>query len=415
MLYPQDGYWRLRPLAPAGLAPTAFGSSFLIGPVEVEGRPIVKIREVAFDPKARTFTLAFERGGSATVQMARTDQNRHTLEVAFDKADRRPAVRGAALHVRHRLQQRRGPHRRAREGRQGLARGSRSWPSSAPPPPTLWAGRVSPSRHNTSSPDMVFSGFADGRAAGAARQERWRAHQRRCVIAATAGGVPGGANRAAQLVRDRSRRRSSRSSLWMPAAMNRPSTPRPWAAARSVRTASPMARMRARSGVAPRSSPARCTRRGIGRGVRLAGPEHLAAQPLVLGGDASRRTVRRRVPTSTTRSGLAHTNGQLARHASLDQPAIVLHRLGAVVPQAGADDGLGFRKRDTCGRAGARRGHSRARWAQPSACAGSPSRRCGAARCRRRRRWRPRRRGARRSSPARARRRRPGWAHWRRE
>lgn len=39
VLYPQDGYWRLRPLAPAGLAPTAFGSSFLIGPVEVEGRP----------------------------------------------------------------------------------------------------------------------------------------------------------------------------------------------------------------------------------------------------------------------------------------------------------------------------------------------------------------------------------------
>ena len=25
-----------------------------------------------------------------------------------------------------------------------------------------WAGRVSPSRHNTSSPDMVFSAFGDG-------------------------------------------------------------------------------------------------------------------------------------------------------------------------------------------------------------------------------------------------------------
>ena len=66
VLYPQDGYWRLRPLAPAGLAPTAFGSSFLIGPVEVEGRPIVKIKEIAFDPKTRTFTLHFERGGAAT-------------------------------------------------------------------------------------------------------------------------------------------------------------------------------------------------------------------------------------------------------------------------------------------------------------------------------------------------------------
>ena len=77
VLYPQDGYWRLRPLAPAGRAPTAFGSSFLIGPVEVDGRPIVRIREVAFEPKSRTFTLAFERGGSATVAMAKIDQNRH--------------------------------------------------------------------------------------------------------------------------------------------------------------------------------------------------------------------------------------------------------------------------------------------------------------------------------------------------
>ena len=51
VLYPQDGYWRLRPLAPAGMAPTAFGSSFLVGPVEVEGRPIVRIKEVAFDPQ----------------------------------------------------------------------------------------------------------------------------------------------------------------------------------------------------------------------------------------------------------------------------------------------------------------------------------------------------------------------------
>ena len=124
VLYPQDGYWRLRPLAPAGMAPTAFGSSFLLGPVEVEGRPIVRIKEVAFDPKARTFSLQFERGGSATVKMAKTDQNRNTLEIAFDSGDRRPPVRRAALHVRHRLQQRRGPHRRARERRQGLARGA---------------------------------------------------------------------------------------------------------------------------------------------------------------------------------------------------------------------------------------------------------------------------------------------------
>ena len=30
----------------------------------------------------------------------------------------------------------------------------------------VWAGRTTPSRHNTSSPDMVFSAFADGRDSG---------------------------------------------------------------------------------------------------------------------------------------------------------------------------------------------------------------------------------------------------------
>jgi hypothetical protein len=27
----------------------------------------------------------------------------------------------------------------------------------------VWLGRIVPSRHNTSSPDMVFSAFSDGR------------------------------------------------------------------------------------------------------------------------------------------------------------------------------------------------------------------------------------------------------------
>jgi hypothetical protein len=84
VFYPQDGYWRMRPRAPAGLAPTAFGSSLLIGPIEVDGRPLVRIKEIAFDPKARTFTLHYELGGSATLRMAHLDEHRHTLEAAFD-------------------------------------------------------------------------------------------------------------------------------------------------------------------------------------------------------------------------------------------------------------------------------------------------------------------------------------------
>jgi hypothetical protein len=159
VLYPQDGYWRLRPLAPPDRAPTAYGSSFLIGPVEVEGRPIVKLKEVTLDPKTRTFTLQFERGGSATVKMAKTDQNVHALDVAFDKAiDGRPFAAMRSMYIT--------------EFNNDVARiavrekGAKGWREEPimvfkrAVATDVWAGRVVPSRHNTSSPDMVFNGFA---------------------------------------------------------------------------------------------------------------------------------------------------------------------------------------------------------------------------------------------------------------
>ena len=158
VLYPQDGYWRLRPLAPAGMAPTAFGSSFLIGPIEIEGRPIVKIREMAFDAKSRTFSLAFERGGTATVRMAGADHVRHTLEVAFDKViDGRPFAALRSMYVTD------FNNDVARVAvREPGAKGWRESPIMAferAAASEVWAGRIAPSRHNTSSPDMIFAGF----------------------------------------------------------------------------------------------------------------------------------------------------------------------------------------------------------------------------------------------------------------
>jgi hypothetical protein len=164
VLYPQDGYWRLRPMAPAHMAPTAFGSSFLVGPVELEGRPIVKIREVAFDPGSRSFTLAFERGGTARVSTVEIDQRRHTLEIAFDAGIQgRPF---AALRSMYVSELNNDVARIA--VRESGAKGWREEPIMAFKRATaveVWAGRIAPSRHNTSAPDTVFSGFA---AAGAA-------------------------------------------------------------------------------------------------------------------------------------------------------------------------------------------------------------------------------------------------------
>src|SRR5258707_15071140 len=67
VLYPADGYWRARPLPPENLSYSAYGSSFLIWPVETAGRPFVDIREVSFDPATRTFRLAVARRGAATL------------------------------------------------------------------------------------------------------------------------------------------------------------------------------------------------------------------------------------------------------------------------------------------------------------------------------------------------------------
>ncbi|MDX2265232.1 MAG: hypothetical protein NW215_09705 [Hyphomicrobiales bacterium] len=161
VLYPQDGYWRPRPMTPKGFRNTAYGSSFLVGPVEVDGRPLVKLKEVAFDPAKRTFTLGFERGGSATVQMHTISQDKLALNVAFDKpVEGLPFAMMRSMYIT--------------EFNNDVARvavrekGAKGWREdnvmrfSGATATDIWAGRFSPSQHNTTSPDMVFNSFSDG-------------------------------------------------------------------------------------------------------------------------------------------------------------------------------------------------------------------------------------------------------------
>ena len=159
ILYPQDGYWRIRPKAPQGMAPTAFGSSFLVGPVEMDGRPIVRISDVAIDPQAMTLTVTFARGGSATVALASVDHNKTVLDVnlsapiaglpfammrsmyvtEFNNDVARVAVREA------------GAPGWREDGIMTFKGGTAT---------DLWAGRSTISRHNSSSPDMIFNAFS---------------------------------------------------------------------------------------------------------------------------------------------------------------------------------------------------------------------------------------------------------------
>ena len=160
VVYPQDGYWRIRPKTPSGLDTTVFGSSFLIGPVEDEGRPVVRLEELAFDPETKTFTLTFERGGSATVQIVETDQNRHALHVVFDKPiEGRPFAAMRSMYVTE------FNNDAARIAlREPGAKGWREEPIMSfdrAMATDIWLGRLTPSRHNTSSPDMIFNSFSE--------------------------------------------------------------------------------------------------------------------------------------------------------------------------------------------------------------------------------------------------------------
>lgn len=159
VLYPPDGYWRARPLPFGDLRFAAYGSSFLVGPVETQGRPIVALKGVAFDPATKTFTLDFARGGSARVALANLDHDRLALDVTFDGA-MPEGLPFAALRSMYATSFNADVARAAWRGA-----GADHWSEAGImefPGASLvefWAGRITPSRHNLSAPDMMFSRF----------------------------------------------------------------------------------------------------------------------------------------------------------------------------------------------------------------------------------------------------------------
>ena len=160
VFYPPDGYWRIRPLPFADMRWTAYGSSFLIGPVEVQERPVVDLSGIDFDPASKTFTLGFRRGGSAKMKIEALDQDHISLDVSFDGAmpDGLPFATMRSMF--------------ATETNSDVARaawlpkGADAWSEGSimdfkrAEVTEFWAGRRLPSRHNTSAPDMNFSLFS---------------------------------------------------------------------------------------------------------------------------------------------------------------------------------------------------------------------------------------------------------------
>jgi hypothetical protein len=161
VIYPPDGYWRARPLPPAHMRWTAYGSSFLVGPVEVEGRPIVALKDIAFDPATKSFTMRFARGGSATLRLTTLDEDRFILDVSLQGTPANTPF--ASLRSMYATEFNADMTRVA-----WRTKGGKGW-GEAPvldfkgaEATELWAGRLVPSRHNTSAPDMVFGRFSSG-------------------------------------------------------------------------------------------------------------------------------------------------------------------------------------------------------------------------------------------------------------
>ncbi|MBB4038586.1 hypothetical protein GGR34_000215 [Microvirga flocculans] len=158
VIYPGDGYWRIKPLPPEHLDWSSYGSSFLVGPVEFDQRPVVNLKDVTFDPKAMAFTLTFSQGGTGKVALKALNEERMTLDVAFDRPIAGLPFAGLrSMYVT--------------EFNADVARiavreeGARSWREEpimafrSAKATDAWMGRLVPSRHNTSAPDMMFNRF----------------------------------------------------------------------------------------------------------------------------------------------------------------------------------------------------------------------------------------------------------------
>jgi hypothetical protein len=158
VLHAPDGYWRLHPLPLPQFKGAVYGSSFLIGPVEESSRPYVRITEVRVDPRARRFTVLFDKGGQASLTITGLDRHAMTAKVELDPPveSGRPFVALRSMYVAPDNADTAELHWTQPDGQAKAA-------------PVVGFGQVKasavgfeksiPSRHNTSAPDILFSDF----------------------------------------------------------------------------------------------------------------------------------------------------------------------------------------------------------------------------------------------------------------
>ena len=158
VLYPPDGYWRARPQAFNDLRWTAYGSSFLVGPEQMQGRPVVALESVEFLPEQREFVMNYRAGGQGRLRISDINREHIKLHAKITGTPRElPFASLRSMYVT----------RNNADVADVAWRtpGSAHWQESSimqfegGSVSELWAGRYVPSRHNLSAPDMLFGNF----------------------------------------------------------------------------------------------------------------------------------------------------------------------------------------------------------------------------------------------------------------
>ena len=159
VFYPTDGYWRLKPLAAPHLKTGAYGTSFLVGPIEEALRPVVDLAKVEFIPATRTFELDYRDGSHGSMKIVEINQKHAVLNYSHNRpstldgpfaAVRSMYVAADNADVSQVTFRRPGARDEINEPLAEFRRADVQ---------TVRLGRTTLSRHNASAPDMWFGRF----------------------------------------------------------------------------------------------------------------------------------------------------------------------------------------------------------------------------------------------------------------
>lgn len=159
VLYPADGYWRIKPVPAPRFGDGVYGSSFLLGPVVDEGRPVVNIASIRIETRPLVLRLRFAGGGQARIAVTEASRARVALDVSFT-----PATNGDAPFATLRSMHVTPDNADVSEitWRQDAGATPQVQPLDAVrriEATDVRFGRSIPSRHNTSAPDIRFHDF----------------------------------------------------------------------------------------------------------------------------------------------------------------------------------------------------------------------------------------------------------------